>query len=67
MNLVINGEARSLEADTFNVSSLLEALGFGGKPVVVELDEEAVFPASYATTGVQEGAKVEIVMIAAGG
>jgi sulfur carrier protein len=67
MNLVINGESRSLEANTFNVSSLLEALGLGGKPVVVELDEEAVFPASYPTTDVKEGAKVEIVMIAAGG
>jgi sulfur carrier protein len=67
MNLVINGEARALEADHFNVSSLLEALGLGGKPVVVEMDEEAVFPASYPTTDVREGAKVEIVMIAAGG
>ena len=67
MNLLINGEPRSLEADRFNVSTLLEALGLGGKPVVVELDEEAVFPASYATTDVKDGAKLEIVMIAAGG
>lgn len=67
MNLVINGESRSFEADTFSVSSLLEVLGLGGKPVVVELDEEAVFPANFPTTGVREGAKIEIVMIAAGG
>lgn len=67
MNLVINGETRSFEAADFKVSSLLEALGLGGKPVVVELDEEAVFPASYPSTEVKEGAKIEIVMIAAGG
>lgn len=67
MNLVINGEPSSLEADAHNVSSLLEALGLGGKPVVVELNEEAVFPANYPTTDVTEGAKLEIVMIAAGG
>ena len=67
MNIVINGESRSLEATTFNVSSLLETLGLGGKPVVVELNEEAVFPASYDSTAVTEGAKIEIVMIAAGG
>ncbi|QJE94574.1 sulfur carrier protein ThiS [Luteolibacter luteus] len=67
MNLVINGESRFLESDTFNVATLLEALGFGGKPVVVELNEEAVFPASYPTTDIKEGAKLEIVMIAAGG
>lgn len=67
MNLVINGEPSSFEADTLNVSTLLDALGLGGKPVVVELNEEAVFPASYPTTDVTEGAKLEIVMIAAGG
>jgi len=67
MNLTINGEARSFESGISSVSSLLEVLGLGGKPVVVELDQEAVFPASYPSTQVKDGAKVEIVMIAAGG
>lgn len=67
MNLVINGESRRFENPTFTVAGLLAALGLGEKPVVVELDHDAVFPARYTETEVKEGAKVEIVMIAAGG
>jgi sulfur carrier protein len=67
MTLILNGSPRDFEADTFTVATLLEALGLGGKPVVVELDREPVFPADYATTAVRDGANVEIVTIAAGG
>jgi sulfur carrier protein len=67
MTLTLNGSSRSFEADTFSVATLLEALGLGGKPVVVELDREPVFPADYATTAVRDGASLEIVTIAAGG
>jgi thiamine biosynthesis protein ThiS len=67
MTLTLNGSARIFEANTFTVASLLDALGFGGKPVVVELDREPIFPADYATTSVRDGANVEIVTIAAGG
>jgi sulfur carrier protein len=67
MTVQLNGESRSFEADSFSVASLLDTLGLGGKPVVVELDQEAVFANDYAGTAVKEGAKVEIVMIAAGG
>ena len=67
MTLTLNGTSRSFEATTFTVASLLDDLGLGGKPVVVELDREPVFPADYATTSVRDGANVEIVTIAAGG
>jgi len=49
------------------VSELLESIGFGGKPCVVEVNEEAVFPRDYPATKVGEGARVEIVTLAAGG
>ena len=67
MTLQLNGQARDFEADAFTIASLLDKLGFGGKPVVVELDREPIFPANYATTAVRDGANVEIVTIAAGG
>jgi sulfur carrier protein len=67
MNLTLNGSTRGFEADTHTVASLLETLGLAGKPVVVELDREPVFPADYAATRVPDGANVEIVTIAAGG
>ena len=67
MTLILNGSPRTFEDDSFTDASLLDALGLGGKPVVVELDREPVFPADYATTEVRDGANLEIVTIAAGG
>lgn len=67
MTLTLNGSPRTFEAEIHTVATLLEALGLGGKPVVVELDREPVFPADYAATAVRDGASVEIVTIAAGG
>lgn len=67
MTLTINGQERDFSSKDFTVFALLEALGLGGKPVVVELDQEAVFPADYPSTAVRDGAAVEIVVIAAGG
>ena len=49
------------------VSDLLESIGFGGKPVVVELNEQAVFPRDYPSVRVEDGARIEIVTLAAGG
>ena len=67
MNLTINGEARSFDATSMTLPELLQELGLGGKPVVVELDKQAVLPADHATTTVSDGASLEIVTIAAGG
>ena len=46
---------------------LLDTLGLGGKPVVVELDRQALRPADYPHTTVTDGAALEIIRIAAGG
>jgi thiamine biosynthesis protein ThiS len=67
MTIILNGSPRTFEDDSFTVATLLAALGLTGKPVVVELDREPVFPADYATTEVHDGANLEIVTIAAGG
>lgn len=67
MTLTINGESRSFDTPPATLAGLLDQLGLGGKPVVVELDREAVFPAEYSNTEVRDGATLEIVTIAAGG
>ena len=67
MTLTINGESRQFEAEAFTVSSLLEALGLAGKPLVVELNREAIFPDDYSEAQVKDGSSLEIVTIAAGG
>lgn len=66
MKILLNGTPHEMSA-AMSVSELLESIGFGGKPCVVELDEQAVFPRDYPQTEVREGARVEIVTLAAGG
>lgn len=66
MNLVINGEAREFPG-SLSVAELLRELGLANKPVVVEVNQEAIFPRDHATAQLHDGATVEIVTLAAGG
>jgi sulfur carrier protein len=66
MKIQLNGQPHEIAAP-MTVSELLESIGFGGKPCVVELDEQAVFPRDFPTVRVEDGARVEIVTLAAGG
>jgi thiamine biosynthesis protein ThiS len=62
----LNGKPHPL-GDKTTLPALLESLGFAGKPVVVELNETAVFPRDYPAISVKPGDRVEIVTLAAGG
>lgn len=64
--ITLNGSPHPVSAET-TVASLLDSLGLAGKPVVVELDGEAVFPRDHPQTRIVDGARVEIVTLAAGG
>jgi sulfur carrier protein len=64
--ITLNGSPHPLDA-AVSIEALLARLGLAGKPVVVELDEQAVFPRDYPQTQVKPGARVEIVALAAGG
>lgn len=66
MNIQLNGSPHEIET-AFSVTDLLESIGLGGKPVVVEIDEQAVFPRDYPQVMIGEGSRVEVVMLAAGG
>jgi len=65
MTLTINGESRMVE-DNLTISALVETLGLGGKPVVVELNEEALSPSEFEKK-LSDGDKLELITIAAGG
>lgn len=67
MTLTINGTTRTFDSIDLRVDSLLAELGLAGKPVVVELNREAVLPADYPSTSIADGSELEIVTIAAGG
>lgn len=62
----LNGRPHDV-AFPMTVADLLRSLGMEDKPVVVELDEWAVFPRDFAKTEILPGARVEIVVLAAGG
>jgi len=66
MTVTINGTPRDITAPQ-TISSLLDILGLGGKPVVVELNREAISPRDHATTAITDGSALEIVTLAAGG
>lgn len=65
-SIQLNGQAHAVQCP-LSVSALLASLGLEGKPVVVELDEKAVFPRDYPSTMIHADAKVELVTLAAGG
>jgi sulfur carrier protein len=66
MTIVLNGSPHELPSPA-TLAELLASLGLAGRPVVVELNETAVLPRDYPATPVPDGARVEIVTLAAGG
>ena len=65
-SITLNGAPHPL-ARPLALDSLLANLGLAGQPVVVELNQLAVFPRDYPRTLVEPGARIEIVTLAAGG
>ncbi len=66
MNITVNGQGREIEPNS-SLQNLLVALGLAEKPVVIELNREAIFSRDYATTIIPVDAVIEIVVLAAGG
>lgn len=66
MNLTLNGKTQDV-GDISDVSSLLTSLGFGEIPVLVELNGKALFPREYPDTTLEDGDKLEIIRVVAGG
>ncbi|MBL9133907.1 MAG: sulfur carrier protein ThiS [Verrucomicrobiaceae bacterium] len=66
MQITLNGEKRTLNGPS-SIRALLESLGLGGKPVVVEQNQAALLPRELETATVAEGDVIEVVQITAGG
>ena len=66
MTIKLNGKDHVLESPT-SIAKLLESIGLGSKPVVVELNQKALFPREYEQSMLTDGDQVEIITIAAGG
>ncbi len=66
MTITLNGTKRELEEGT-SMTSLLESLELGGRPVVVEQNQKALLPKEIGESEVKDGDVIEIVQITAGG
>lgn len=66
MEITLNGKAHELTGP-MSLTALLESLNLGGKPVVAELNREAVLPRHFAETQIGAGDSLEIITLAAGG
>ncbi len=66
MNVIVNGEAKTLAEGT-TVLSLLAELGLGDKLVAVERNEVVVPRATHAEATLTEGDVLEVVHFVGGG
>lgn len=66
MTIQVNGNSHTTAA-ALTVRGLLDELGFGLKPVIVELNRRALFPREHSQQELKEGDVLEIVQITAGG
>lgn len=66
MNITLNGEKKEF-AGVATIGELLEQIGLGGKPVVVEHNQRALFPREITLAVVNDGDVIEIVQVTAGG
>lgn len=66
MDIVLNGEPRSLDAP-LTVLRLLESEGLGERRVAVEVNGEIVPRSRHGSHGLQAGDRVEIVHALGGG
>jgi len=66
MQLIVNGETRSLEGVT-DVAALVAALGLDGRKVAVERNLEIVPRSAYERTALDDGDRIEIVHFIGGG
>lgn len=67
INLTINGNARSFEAENFTVEQLVCNMGLQGKRIAIERNGEIVPRAIFAETVLSSGDKLEIVGAVGGG
>jgi len=67
MEVTVNGSARSVDASSADVATLIRLLGLEGKRIAVERNGEIVPKSRYTETRIVAGDKLEIVAAVGGG
>lgn len=65
-SITLNGNPCRIEGIS-TLAELLASLGAENKPVIIELDGEAILPREFGNTPLNDGSRVEIIAIVAGG
>jgi sulfur carrier protein len=66
ITVVVNGESRAVPAGS-TAGDLVAALGFAGRPLAVEINEEVVPRARLADCRLVSGDRLELVTLVGGG
>jgi sulfur carrier protein len=66
MQITLNGHTQDV-ADPLTLEMLLEANGFGGKRVAVEINRKIIARSRYGAHAIQSGNRIEIVDAIGGG
>ncbi|MDH5649219.1 MAG: sulfur carrier protein ThiS [Gammaproteobacteria bacterium] len=66
MLIFVNGEERCIN-DSLTVDALLENLGYAGKRVAVEVNQEIIPRSQYTQTQLKDNDRVEVVRAIGGG
>ncbi len=66
ISIQLQGKPHQISSGS-SIQDLLEQVGLGSKPVVVERNKIALFPRDYVDTLLEDGDSIELITIAAGG
>lgn len=66
MKIVVNGTERTVDSAT-TLQLMLDSLGASVSKFAVELNGEIIPASAYATTGLKEGDRIEIIQFVGGG
>ena len=66
MNIILNGEAKQLDDNTY-LNQLIEQLNIEGKRIAVEINQEIMPKSEHATYKIKDGDNIEIVHAIGGG
>lgn len=65
MKVILNGTPIETNAET--VASLIATTPMAGKPVIVEINKQALVASAHKTTKLKEGDALEVLTLGAGG
>ncbi|MBT3220242.1 MAG: sulfur carrier protein ThiS [Proteobacteria bacterium] len=66
MKVVINGKSKEIPQD-ISVKALLEEMGLGRDGVAVAVNRKVVPKSKHLTTGIPDGATIEVIRAVGGG